>query len=105
MYFGAIANLNLEESFNGLILFRPLVKISRAKRNSSKRPAGILIKESVSMNRNLFNEVIIEVISAVVIKLPSAKRIRIIADGAGLQSVGKGLNNALNNSLKKQDNG
>ena len=99
MYFGAIANPNLEQSFNGKILFKPLIKESRAKRNSSKRPAGSLILESASMNRNLFDEVIIEVVKAALIKLPSAKRIRIIADGAGGHSVGKGSNNALNNLL------
>ena len=51
------------------------------------------------MDRKKFNEVIIEVITSVVTKIPSFKRIRIIADVAGGHSLGKGTHYALNKSL------
>ena len=103
MYFSVIAEPSAKHKFDGRLLFKLLLRQYNAKRKSSLRPAGTPILETISMDRKKFNEVIIEVITSVVTKIPSFKPIRIIADGAGGHSVGKGTHDALNKSLTEQN--
>ena len=100
MYFAAVSKPVPEFNFDGRIVFMPLVKEVKAKRNSSVRPAGTVMLQTTTMDRTKFNEAIIEVINSITNSLPTAKRIRIIADGAGGHSVGKTGQNGLERSLR-----
>ena len=99
-YFVAVSKPVPEFNFDGSILFMPLLKQVKAKRNSSVRPAGTAMLQTTTMGRTKFNEAIIEVINSIANSLPTAKRIRIIADGAGGHSVGKTGQNGQERSLR-----
>ena len=99
MYFAAISMPQKPLGFDGRLFFEPLVREAKAKRNSVNRKSGTTYLQPISMDRSKFNDVVIKVLKATVLKLPNLTRIRIIADGAGGHSVGKygqkGLDNAL----------
>ena len=78
----------------------PNSKRAKAKRNSSVRPAGTAMLQITTMDRTKFNEAIIEVINSITNSYPTAKQIRIIADGAGGHSFGKTGQNGLKRSLR-----
>ena len=100
MYFAAISMPQKQISFDGRLYFEPLITEGKAKRNSVRRKAGSTILQPVSMDRVKFNAVIVKVLEATVQKLPHAKQIRIIADGAGGHSVGKHGQKGLDKALR-----
>ena len=99
IYFAAIAEPSAKQKFDGRLLFKPLLRQRNAKQKASLWPDGTPMLEPISMDRKKFNEVIIEMITSVVTKIPSFERIRIIDDDAGGHSVVKGIHDALNKSL------
>ena len=89
MYFTAISVPQKQENFGRRLYFEPLIREGKAKRTSVNRKSGTTILHPKSMDRAKFNDSIIKVLQATVHKQPHAKRIRIIADGAGGHGVGK----------------
>ena len=104
MYFAAIAMPLAKQKFDGRVYFEPLVQKVTAKRTTKNRKSGTESLRAAQMDRVKFNNVIIEVLNAIVRKLPNAKKIRIIADGAGGHGVGKHGQRGLENALKDARN-
>ena len=104
MYFAAVSRAVPGFNFDGRILFMPLLKQVKAKRNYSVRPAGTVMLETTTMDRNKFNEAIIGVTNSIRNSLHTAKQIRIIADGPGGHSVGKTDQNEPKRSLRNVRN-
>ena len=100
MYFLAFLEPIPDLNFGRRTVFVPLPKQEKAKRNSFVRPAGTVILQTTTMDRTKFNEAIIEVINSVTNRLPTARRIRIIADGADGHRLGKTSQNGLERSLR-----
>ena len=75
-------------NFEGRVYFEPLITQVKSKRKFVRRKAGKVLHQATSMNRKKFNEVIINVLKSAVLKLPSVKNFRIIADEAGGHSFG-----------------
>ena len=96
----AISVPQKQENFDRRLYFEPLIREGKAKRTSVNRKSGTTVLLHVSMDRTKFNDSIIKVLQATVQKLPHAKRIRIIADGAGGHGVAKHGQRGLHNDLK-----
>lgn len=66
---------------------RTIVKQVESKNSSAHYKVGIMMLETVSINCNKFNDVIVQTVINVAENIPRAKRICIIANGAGGHTV------------------